>query len=136
MAEEFSTTLDDHIDAPSVTAPGDGPADTLDPSEVAISVTPDKAAAAKAGYQTVNAVVKAPDRRGRRRAGDPKDKPAERTETYEVEGPDGEPVTVTRNIETGECKVGAGSSAKASGQSRSDTAKVSAASSTTTSSKG
>lgn len=131
MADEYSTTLDDHLDAPSITAPGDGPADTLDPTERASSATPDKGAAARAGYGTVNAVVKLPDRKSRRRANDPSEKADDRTETYEVEGPDGEPVKVTRNIETGEVtKAGDGSSAKAAGQPKADTAKVSSAKAT------
>lgn len=99
----MATTLDSHLDAPSVTEPGDGPADTTDPTEFASSATPDKGAAALAGYGTVNAVVKVPARKSPRAA-----KPAEgdeRTETYDVEGPDGNMVTVTRNIDTGETTV-------------------------------
>lgn len=105
---EYTTTLDDHLDAPSVVAPGDGPADTLDPEERASSATPDKGAAAKAGYGTVNAVVKLPKRKVVAKGGD-----ADRTETYEVEGPNGEPVKVTRNMDTGERKVGGSHAAPA-----------------------
>lgn len=99
----MATTLDSHLDAPSVTEPGDGPADTTDPTERASSATPDKGAAAAAGFGTVNAVVKLPDRK--RRPNRDADKAEDRTETYEVEGPDGDMVTVTRNIETGETTV-------------------------------
>ncbi|MDX3044102.1 hypothetical protein PV383_44120 [Streptomyces caniscabiei] len=93
------TRLDDHLDAPSTTAPGDGPADTTDPEERASSATPDKGAAAKAGHGTVNAVVPLPKKAAAERKG------KDRTETYEANRPDGTPVTVTRNIETGETSV-------------------------------
>ena len=107
----MATTLDSHLDKPSVTEPGDGPADTTDPTERASSASPDKGAAATAGFGTVNAVVKLPDRKRR----EPTDKPQDRTESYEVEGPDGEPVTLTRNIETGETKRGGGSGSGSDG---------------------
>jgi len=109
----MATTLDSHLDAPSTTEPGDGPADTTDPTENASSATPDKGAAALAGFGTVNAVVKVPARKSRAAK---RDDSADRTETYEVEGPDGNPVKVTRNIETGETTVGAGGSADDSDQ--------------------
>jgi hypothetical protein len=95
----MATTLDSHLDRPGVTEPGDGPADTTDPAERASSASPDKGAAAAAGFGTVNAVVKLPDRKRAASGGKPT---KDRMETYEVEGPDGEPVRVTRNIETGE----------------------------------
>ncbi|EFQ84718.1 hypothetical protein HMPREF0063_10059 [Aeromicrobium marinum DSM 15272] len=94
-----TTTLDSHLNGPSTTAPGDGPADTTDPAEVASSATPDKAAAAKAGHGTVNAVVKtgevpkAPKATGHR------------VETYQVERPDGTKATVEHNIDTGSTSV-------------------------------
>lgn len=91
-----ATRLDSHLDKPSVTAPGDGPADTTDPSERASSASPDKGAAAKAGHGTVNAVVPLP--KVEKSAGS---KEKERTERYTVDGPDGKPVTIERNIETG-----------------------------------
>lgn len=115
----MATTLDSHLDAPSVTEPGDGPADTTDPTEQASSATPDKGAAAEAGYGTVNAVVKLPDRKRR----EPKDKPKDRTETYEVEGPNGEMVTVTRNMETGETKRSGSSTASDDSSDSDQTAK-------------
>lgn len=96
------TTLDEDVSKPQVTQPGDAPFDTLLPEENATSVTPDKGAAAREGFGVVNAVTVLPVRKRRvekREGGD-------RTETYEVEGPNGEPVKVTRNIETGESKAG------------------------------
>ncbi|MFH9011227.1 hypothetical protein ACH4C6_07605 [Streptomyces sp. NPDC017943] len=94
------TRLDEHLDAPSTTAPGDGPADTTDPDERASSATPDKGAAARAGHGTVNAVVPLPKRVAKKTA---ESKP--RTETYTATRPDGTEVTVERNIETGESSV-------------------------------
>lgn len=93
------TRLDDHVDAPSTTAPGDGPADTTDPDERATSATPDKGAAAQAGHGTVNAVLPLPKKTAAKRAG------KDRTETYTAVRPDGTEVTVERNIETGESSV-------------------------------
>jgi len=94
------TRLDNHLDAPSTTAPGDGPADTTDPNERASSATPDKGAAARAGHGTVNAVVPLP-----KRAAAKKSAAKDRTETYTATRPDGSEVTVERNIETGESSV-------------------------------
>ncbi len=96
------TRLDSHLDAPSTTAPGDGPADTTDPDERASSATPDKGAAAQAGHGTVNAVVPLPKRKQAERKG------KDRTETYTAFRPDGVEVTVERNIETGESSVKGG----------------------------
>ena len=75
-----------------------------DPNEIAervSSVTPDKAAAAAGGYGSVSAVVSVPARKRR----EPTRTGPDRTETYEVEAPDGQLVTVNRNIETGETSV-------------------------------
>ncbi|MDX2802382.1 hypothetical protein [Streptomyces scabiei] len=94
------TRLDEHLDKPSTTAPGDGPADTTDPEERASSATPDKGAAARAGHGTVNAVVPLPKRAAKKAA---ESKP--RTETYAATRPDGTEVTVERNIETGASSV-------------------------------
>ncbi len=98
---EETTTLDSHLDKPSVTAPGDGPADTTDPTEIASTVTPDKAAAAKAGHGTVNGVVK---------TGEADETPQvsekdQRVEKYKATKPDGTEVTVTHNLDTGETSV-------------------------------
>lgn len=93
------TRLDEHLDRPSTTAPGDGPADTTDPGERATSATPDKGAAARAGHGTVNAVLPLPKRKAAAREG------KDRTERYLALKPDGTEVTVERNIETGESSV-------------------------------
>jgi len=98
---ETKTTLDSDVTKPSVTAPGDGPADTTDPTERASTVGGDKAAAAKGGHLTVNAVV--PLEPIPAAAGvDEKD---QRIEKYDAVKPDGTKVTVTHNIDTGETKV-------------------------------
>ncbi len=97
----MATRADKHTDRPSSMDPGDAPHDTTDPGEHVTSVLGDKAASGRAGFGTVNAAVKidrpaaAAPRRGK-----------DRTETYEATTPDGSTVTVTRNIETGESKVG------------------------------
>lgn len=95
---EETTTLDSDITKPSVTVPGDGPADTTDPTERASTVTPRPGPEAlKVG--TVNAAVPLPEVEAEAETGKP------RTETYKAIRPDGTEVTVTRNIETGESKV-------------------------------
>ncbi|MEV0526633.1 hypothetical protein AB0I66_24630 [Streptomyces sp. NPDC050439] len=96
------TRLDEHLNAPSTTAPGDGPADTTDPAERATSAPPDKGAAAQAGHGTVNAVLPLPKKKTAARQG------KDRTETYTALKPDGTEVTVERNIETGESSVKGG----------------------------
>ena len=93
-----STTLDSDVTKPAVTAPGDGPADTTDPTERATSVTPQPGdEAIKAG--TVNAVKPAPAPEV------PADKGEHRTEEYEATRPDGTRVTVVRDIETGKTRI-------------------------------
>lgn len=90
-----STKLSNDLTKPQPTAAGDAPADTWDPSERAHSARPDKAAAAAAGHQSVNAVV----------PGTPLPSTAPtgtRTETYTTVGPDGKAVEVTHNYDTGE----------------------------------
>ncbi|ATE56149.1 MULTISPECIES: hypothetical protein [Actinosynnema] len=89
------TTLDSHLDRPSVTATGDGPADTTDPAEVAVSAVPDKAAAALAGHGMVNAVIPV----GRTDAQAPS--APSRIETYQRVRPDGQRVTVTHDLTAG-----------------------------------
>lgn len=92
------TTLDEDVTAPSTTAPGDGPADTTDPTERASTVTPRPGdEALKVG--TVNGVVPLPKVEESAREG------KDRTEEYKATLPNGEEVTVTRNIETGESKI-------------------------------
>lgn len=93
------TRLDKDVTKPSTTAPGDGPADTTDPSETAHSVTPrPDAEALKVG--TVNAVM----------PGEPAEEATvaekdQRVEKYKATRPDGTEVTVTHNIDTGETSV-------------------------------
>ena len=95
---EEKTTLDSDVTKPSVTAPGDGPADTTDPTERASSVTPQPGEEAlKVG--TVNAVIPLPKVEAEESAGEA------RTETYEAIAPNGDKVTVVRDIETGESQV-------------------------------
>jgi len=98
---EGTTTLDSHLDAPSVTAPGDGPADTTDPSELASSATPDKGTAAKNGDLTVNAVVKVGD--APKTVAPPTKE--QRIEKYKATKPNGDVVTVTHNLDTGDTSV-------------------------------
>jgi hypothetical protein len=94
------TRLNDDVSMPGFVAPGDGPYDTTDPTERATSVSPDKATAALKGFGVVNAVVPLPPLPVQER-----DKSQDRIETYEVPGPDGKPVTVTHNIDSGETSV-------------------------------
>jgi hypothetical protein len=101
----MATRTDKHIDRPSTVEAGDAPADTTDPHERVSSVQADKAAAAAAGYLTVNAVVPLP-----KQETPSTDRGNDRTETYQATRPDGTTVTVTHNVDTGESKVGGGES--------------------------
>lgn len=93
-----TTTLDADVTKPSVTAPGDGPADTTDPSETAHSVAPrPDEEAIKVG--TVNAVVPGPKVEELAPAG------GKRVEKYKATRPDGTEVTVTHDLDTGETTV-------------------------------
>lgn len=95
-----TTRLSSDVTKPQPTDPGDAPADTYDPKERASSARPDKAAAAAAGHQTVNAVVKS--------GTVPDNTPTgTRSETYTRVGPDGETVWVTHNYDTGVTTVSA-----------------------------
>jgi hypothetical protein len=94
------TRLDSDNTKPSTTAPGDGPADTTDPTERATTVGGDKRAAAEAGHLTVNAVLPLPKADAPER-----DSKNDRTEKYDVLDPSGNKVTVTHNLETGETSV-------------------------------
>lgn len=98
MAAKGSTRLSSDVTKPQPTAPGDAPADTMDPLERAVSVKPDKAAAAQAGHQTVNAVVPSDPIV-------PVEPTGTRTETYLAHRPDGTTVTVTHNYDTGKTGV-------------------------------
>lgn len=95
-----TTTLNEDTTKPSTTAPGDGPADTTDPSETAHSVTPQPGPEAlKEG--TVNAVVPG-ERIEDIQAVAEKD---QRVEKYKATRPDGTEVTVTHNLDTGETSI-------------------------------
>ncbi|MHA7284831.1 hypothetical protein ACX80I_00985 [Arthrobacter sp. MDT3-44] len=106
MTTQKKTTLDSDVTKPSVTQPGDGPADTTDPTQRATSVTPQPGEEAlKAG--TVNAVRLVP--------GPPPAPPIEnpRIERYTTIAPNGDEVTVTHNLDTGETIVDRGDAADA-----------------------
>lgn len=93
------TRLDKDNTKPSTTAPGDGPADTTDPTERASSVTPQPGTEAlKVG--TVNAVQPIPEDEKPQR-----DSKSDRVETYKATRPDGSEVTVKHNLDTGESSV-------------------------------
>lgn len=96
------TLLDSDVAMPGHVAPGDGPFDTLDASEHATSVIPDKGAAAVKGFGVVNAVLPIPDPSGFTQARAKQSAGEKRTETYELTGPDGKPVQVTHDLDTGE----------------------------------
>lgn len=95
---EEVTTLDSDVTKPSVTAPGDGPADTTDPTERATSVTPQPGDEALA-VGTVNAVKPLP------KAEEPAEETKHRIEKYDAVKPDGTKVTVVHNLDTGETKL-------------------------------
>lgn len=92
---EKSTTLDSDTTKPSVTAPGDGPADTTDPNERAQSAPVNPSAEAQAAG-TVNAVKPAPKPKTATRSA-----AKERVEKFKATKPNGDVVTVVRNIDTG-----------------------------------
>ena len=96
------TRLDSDNTKPSTTAPGDGPADTTDPTERASSITPQPGdEALKVG--TVNAVQPIPE--GVTPGSPEPAKKDQRVETYKAVRPDGEEVTVKHNLDTGETSV-------------------------------
>lgn len=95
MAAPKTTKYDNEtLDKPQSTSPGDAPADTYDPKQRVSSATPDKAAAAAAGHQTVNAVVQVDDLEVETPSGS-------RSESYTQLGPDGTEYTVSHNYDTG-----------------------------------
>lgn len=95
------TRLDSDNTKPSTTAPGDGPADTTDPTERASSVMPQPGEESlKVG--TVNAVQPLPE--GVEAVTEPAKKD-QRVETYKATKPDGSEVTVKHNLDTGETTV-------------------------------
>lgn len=91
------TRLDTDITKPSITAPGDGPYDTTDPTERASTVTPRPGAQAIA-TGTVNAVLPIPAPQ----AEPPRRRRKEDVEEYEVTKPDGTRATVQHDLVTGE----------------------------------
>ncbi|WP_066038662.1 hypothetical protein [Herbiconiux solani] len=93
------TRLDDNVTEPSTVAPGDAPADTTDPTEIASTVIPQPSQEAlKQG--TVNGVLPV------KQAEKPKrDTKKDRFEEYDATKPDGTVVRIRRNIETGESSV-------------------------------
>lgn len=93
-----TTRLTDAVNAPQPTAPGDAPADTYDPKERASSVRPDKAAAAEAGHQSVNAVIKTGDIPTVTPSGS-------RTESYNALNGAGVSTTYVHNYDTGKTAV-------------------------------
>lgn len=106
------TRLDTDVTTPSTTAPGDGPADTTDPTERASTVGGDKKAAAEAGFLTVNAAVPVPEpaeyvamREVAGDAGSDGTSKGGRVEKYPAVRPDGTIVTVTHNLDTGETSI-------------------------------
>lgn len=102
------TRLDSDVTQPSTTAPGDGPADTTDPTERASTVGGDKAAAAEAGHLTVNAVVPMPDMNvgiGAAESDAAGGGSKDRVERYPAVRPDGTKVTVEHNIDKGTTKL-------------------------------
>ena len=95
-----TTTLDEDITKPSVTEPGDGPADTTDPTEVATSVAPGVPSPEAIAAGTVNAVIpveKAPV----------KETPVSehRIEHYDAVKPNGDKVRVKHNLDTGKTEI-------------------------------
>lgn len=105
--DDAVVTLDENVDAPSSSVPGSGPYDTQDPLEHASSVAPDKGAAARAGFGTVNAVVPIPDPSRTEQGMVERAMAAggHREEEYTVRDPAGNLVKVWHNIDTGATKV-------------------------------
>jgi len=95
------TTLDSDTTKPSTTAPGDGPADTTDPTEHASSA-PFRPSDEAITAGTVNAVVPravGASKEARR------DETHDRIETYVQVLPNGTEVTMRHNIETGKTEI-------------------------------
>jgi hypothetical protein len=93
------TRLDDNVTEPSTVAPGDAPADTTDPTEMASTVTPSPSAQAIA-EGTVNGAIKVGTT-----SAPSVDESEHRFEEYDATKPDGEVVRVRRNIETGTSEI-------------------------------
>jgi len=100
------TRLSSDVTKPHPTAPGDGPADTTDPTEHASSRKPQPGAAALAAG-TVNAAVPVP-------APNPvpvRDTSKDRFEEYDTTAPDGSAVRMRHNLDSGRTEVITGASA-------------------------
>jgi hypothetical protein len=103
------TRTDDNVNKPSTVFPGEAPADTLDPNE-RVSTVPHQPDEEALRVGTVNAVLVNPAlptaaevARNRRRGGN--ERREDRVETYEATRPNGEKVTVTHNLDTGETSI-------------------------------
>lgn len=94
-----TTKTDNNVTKPSTVAPGDAPADTLDPDE-RVSSVPVQPGIEAVKVGTVNAVLVNPNL-----PTPAEPKAGERTETYKARKPDGTEVTVTRDLNTGESTV-------------------------------
>lgn len=96
MATAPKTTRydDETLSAPQSTTPGDAPADTYSRLERVSSGAPNKAAAAAAGYQTVNAVVEVDPIVETAPAGN-------RTESFSALNAAGDATTYVHNVDTG-----------------------------------
>ena len=101
---EETTTLDSDVTKPSVTAPGDGPADTTDPTEIAVSVRPNPGPEALA-VGTVNAVVKVERNPGVPEVDEAEAAKSHRIEEYDAYKPDGSKGRGRHNIDTGETSI-------------------------------
>lgn len=106
---EPTTKTDTDVTTPSTVAPGDAPADTLDPNErvSSVPVRPD-AEAIRTG--TVNAVLvndalPTAEQVAENLAASSTAPAKGRVEEYEATRPDGSKVTVTHNLDTGETSV-------------------------------
>jgi len=95
------TTLDTDTTKPSMTAPGDGPADTTDVSEIAHSV-PARPSDEALVSGTVNSVIPRAVGASREPA---RDETHDRIETYPHVLPNGERVTMRHNLETGKTEI-------------------------------
>ena len=97
-----ATTLDEVNGDPSVTAPGDGPADTTDPSESGSTIVAPVPSEEAIKVGTVNAIQPTGDRP----AGNPEPASSDkaRVEKYKATKPDGSEVTGEHNLDTGESR--------------------------------
>jgi len=98
--ESFAVTLDSDLTRPSTSAPGHGPADTLDDRERASS-SKSRPGPEAVTRGTVNAVVSL----GRTPEERTEWLPTDRIEREQVLDPDGELVTVERNLELGASRI-------------------------------